>query len=251
MRIRIVLALENIALPIDYHSSLVGVIYNMLPINDETKNLHNNGEILNKRKYKLFTFSELYGPSTYIEKTKQLLFSGNGCFDVTSFKEEMLINILSYLENNKTIMLKNNIIKVVKYDILNDTLDTKKEKTYYTVSPITIYKTIEKKNYFYKPTDEEFKEKIINNLASKYYLCYKKNMPELEITSFDRIKRKIVKFRKTSYEAYHLTISFSKLTSEIQNVIMTCGLGPKNSLGFGMVSIKKWKKEFIYLNLVI
>ena len=59
MRIRIVLALENIALPIDYHSSLVGVIYNMLPINDETKNLHNNGEILNKRKYKLFVFPKV------------------------------------------------------------------------------------------------------------------------------------------------------------------------------------------------
>lgn len=243
MRIRIVLDLKNIKLSVDYRSSVVGLIYNMLPISDDTLELHNSGKILENRKYKLFTFSEIYGSSTYDSINKKLIFSGNACFDFTSFDENIIINIIDYLDNNQQVLLQNQIIKVVKYDILNEYDTTDNIKTYYTLSPITIYKTENNHQIYFSPLSNEFKNQIISNLSKKYYICYKRNMPNIEIIDICDIKKKIIKFRNTIYESYHLKISFNYITKEVHNVIMSCGLGPKNSIGFGMVSVKNEKKN--------
>lgn len=241
MRIRIVLDLTNVALSVDYRSSLIGLIYNMLPIDDETIDLHDNGKIIENRKYKLFTFSEIYGPSIYDKEHKKIIYNGNGCFDVTSFHENILLNVINYLDNNHQILIQNQVINVIKYDILNDMPTKDTIKTYYTLSPITIYKTENSHQIFYQPDRDEFKELIISNLSRKYYLCYKTNMPNVEISKIENVKKKIIKFRNIIYESYHLKITFVNLTKEVQNVIMTCGLGPKNSVGFGMVSTKNEK----------
>lgn len=243
MRIRIVLDLTNIALSVDYRSSLMGIIYNMLPIDDETVNLHDNGKIIDNRKYKLFTFSEIYGSSSYDNLNKKIVFEGNGCFDITGFDENIILKVINYLDNNHQILIQNQVVNVIKYDILNDMPTKDTIKTYYTLSPITIYKTENSHQIFYRPINDEFKELIISNLSRKYYLCYKTNMPNVEITKMEDVKKKIIKFRNVIYESYHLKITFNNLTREVQNVIMTCGLGPKNSVGFGMVSTKDEKKN--------
>lgn len=239
MRIRIVLNLDNQVIPVNYREKLVGIIYNLLPHDENTTILHDDGLKLENKKYKLFTFSEIYGNTTYLKETKELKFTGNACFDITSFDDKLLYSIVDYIDNNNTILFGNKIIEVVKYDILDDSKDKSTTITYYTLSPITIYNTFDNYTKFYSPDNPEFKELIIRNISNKYYLCYHENMPSINIEPIDNVKRKIIKFRGVVYETYHLNITISNVTSKIHNVIMSCGIGPKNALGFGMVSIRR------------
>ena len=79
MRIRIVLDLKNKLIPINYRSILAGIVYSMLPLNENTTILHNEGIKLNNRKFKLLTFSEIYGDTIYNKNKKVLLFHSSGC----------------------------------------------------------------------------------------------------------------------------------------------------------------------------
>ncbi len=238
MRIRIVLDLENKKIPVNYRSIISGIIYAMLPLDSSTTQLHDYGLKLEKRKFKLFTFSEIYGSTIYDNETKSLLFISTGCFDITSFDENIIISIVKCIEENKDVLFGNQVISIVKYDILNDYCDSTKIVTYYTVSPITIYKSDNKVMKFISPSDEEFKNGIIRNISQKYFLCFNENLPNIIIESIDNISLKKVYFRRTLYESYHCNITFSGLTEKVQKVIMTCGICPKNALGFGMVSRK-------------
>ena len=67
-------------------------------------------------------------------------------------------------------------------------------------------------------------------------MIYKENMPEVDIINITNIKHKKVYFRNTFSIGYHCSITFDKLTPEVKKVILTCGLGSKNSSGFGMVT---------------
>ena len=239
MRIRIVLDLKNKLIPINYRSILACIVYSMLPLNENTTILHNEGIKLNNRKFKLLTFSEIYGDTIYNKNKKVLLFHSSGCFDVTSFNDEIILNIVKYIEDNNYIIFKNQCIKIIKYDILNDFCNNNEKVTFYTVSPITIYKTINKFVKYYNPNEKEFKEAIINNIRKKYFLCYNRNAANFDILEIEDVVKKLVYFRNTIYEAYHLSITFKGLNPEIQKIIMTTGLGPKNALGFGMVAKSK------------
>ena len=238
MRIRIVFDLQGKMIPVNYRSILSGILYAMLPLDESTTKLHNDGEKLENRKFKLFTFSEIYGTTSYDKNSKSLIFLSNGCLDVTSYHEEIVMNIVNYIEENKNVLFGKQIISILKYDILNDYCDRKSEATYYTVSPITIYKTEGKQMKFFSPEQDEFKIGIIKNISQKYFLCYQENMPDITITSIENVSHKRVHFRKTLYEAYHCSLTFFGLTEKIQKVIMTSGICPKNALGFGMVSRK-------------
>ena len=197
MRIRIVLDLVNKTIPINYRSILTGIIYAMLPIDENTVNLHDEGLKLEKRKFKLFTYSELYGDSTYNKDTKTLTFHDYACFDISSFHEQFILDIVKYIEENESILFGGQIIKISKYDILNDFCNNDDVVTFYTNSPITIYQTIDKYVKYLNPEIPAFKEAIINNISEKYYLCYHENMPNITITNIDNIVKKRVYFRKT------------------------------------------------------
>lgn len=236
MRIRVVLDLQDKTISVKYRSILSGIVYSMLPLDEKTTILHDNGVKLENRKFKLLTFSEIYGDTVYNENKKALEFKSSGCFDITSFDDDVVINIAKYIEENNFVIFKSKYIQILKYDILDDFCNNDDKVSYYTVSPITIYKTINKFVKYYNPNEEEFKEAIINNIRKKYFLCYHKNAKDFSISEIKNIIKKLVYFRNTIYEAYHLTITFNGLNPEIQKIIMTTGLGPKNALGFGMVS---------------
>ena len=120
MRVRIVLNLINKRIPVNYRSILSGIIYAILPSNGATTLLHDQGSILEKRKFKLMTFSEIYGDCSYDITTKSLLFHSSGCFDVTSFYEQVVLDIVNYIEENAFVVFGNQTIEILKYDILND-----------------------------------------------------------------------------------------------------------------------------------
>lgn len=239
MRIRLVLDLKNIKIPVNYRSILQGVIYNALFDNKDTDNLHDFGYKLGKRKFKLFTFSELYGESVYLKDTKELLFNSTAYFDFSTYKDDLILSLSNYLLQNDSLLLGNKVVKVSSFEILEERILQKDIIEYSTLSPITVYKTIEdKRTEYLHPSTDEFKNSIINNLAQKYFLIYNENIPSIEIIEVNNIKEKRVYFRNNFSIAYHCNIVFKGLNDKCQKIILSTGLGSKNSSGFGMVISK-------------
>jgi CRISPR-associated endoribonuclease Cas6 len=147
------------------------------------------------------------------------------------------MTFIDFLNQNNGIVIGNKKCGIVEYKILDDNVYNEEGIEYYTLSPITAYRTIEnKKTEYLSPDSSDFRDYIISNLAKKYYLCFHENMDEIDIIDISNVKKKIVKFRKTFVISYHMRIKFGKLNTKIQKVILTCGLGGKNSYGLGMVS---------------
>ena len=240
MRVKILLDLKDIKINVKYHSLLQGVIYHALMNNDNVSKIHDKGYSIGNRKFKLFTYSEIYGESVYLKESKELMFTDKGYFFFGSVDDNVTISFISFLQQNMSIVLGNKIIKIVGFEILDDYFEIKDEICFTTLSPITIYKTNEKRKTIYMdPSEEEFKESILSNLSQKYYLIYKENLPEVVIKEISNIKKKIVYFRNVFVIAYHFNIIFSNLNKEAIKTILYTGLGSKNSSGFGMVSINK------------
>lgn len=237
MRIRIALDLDNKRIPVKYSSILQGIIYYGLYNNGETTMLHDQGQKIGKRHFKLFTFSEIYGKTTYDVEKKELLFHSSGCFDFTAFNDNLVFTFVTFIEQNTTLVFGNQLIKVLSYTILDDDFIDCEKNIFYTVSPVTAYFTDEnKKTIYLDPLKEEFSNYIINNMNQKYFLIYHENMPEVLIKEISNIKGKRIYYRNTFIIAYHMTIEFINLNSKVKRMILTCGIGSKNSLGFGMIS---------------
>lgn len=237
MRIRINLNLDNVSLRINYLSYIQGFIYSTFPDNEETKLLHDQGLKYDNKKFKLFTFSEIYGSSTYDEVNKRLLFRGKGYFDFSAFDDKYVKYVMDYLDINNSIVLGEKIIKVINYEFLEELIINKDTITYLTQSPVVTYITDNKKMIYPKPGTIEYCELIYNNLKKKYYLCFHEELGALNF-KFDNIKMKLSKFRNTYYESYHYNITIYGLNKKVQKVLLTCGLGGKNSMGFGMITNK-------------
>ncbi len=240
MRVKIILDLKNVKINVRYHSLLQGVIYHALMNNCNVKVIHDKGYSIGKRKFKLFTYSEIFGLSNYIKESNELLFTDKGYFYFSSIDDEVTITYISFLQENMSIVLGDKIIKIEGFEILDDNYEIKDEVCFSTLSPITIYRTDKnKKTIYIDPSEEEYKDSIINNLSQKYYLIYNENLPDISINDISNIKKKIVYFRNIFIIAYHFNITFSNIDNNVLKVILNTGLGSKNSSGFGMVTINR------------
>lgn len=236
MRFKIIIDLKGKVIPIKYHSLLQGMIYNSMISGYSAEELHNVGYKFGKRKFKLFTYSEIYGETIHLKETNELQFNSEGCFYFSSHNNEFSLSFMKFLTQNNSIVLGKQIIKITSFTILDDNVGTNNEEMFFTISPITAYVTNkDKQTTYFVPGSEEFNNSIIQNLAQKYFLIYNENMPEIEITETTKIKKKIIYFRKTFCVAYHCNIKFKNLTTKVKYIILTCGLGSKNSSGLGMV----------------
>lgn len=239
MRIRISLDLTNKKIPVNYRSLIQGVIYNCLFADKNSKQIHDYGYKLEKRKFKLFTFSELYGNAKYDSKTKELLFLSDAYFEVSAYDENLILAIINFITQNRKIIILNEKVSILSVSFIDENGFDDTMMEFITSSPITVYNvTDDKKTNYFHPTSLEFCDGIIKNLSKKYYLIYGENMPEIKIESITNFKQKRVYFRKNFSIAYHCNIKISGLTNKIYRVVITCGLGSKNSSGFGMVRKK-------------
>lgn len=244
MRIKVVLDLNEKKIPINYHSILQGVIYNSLLTSENVSEVHDYGFKFGKRKFKLFTFSDIFGDTEYLNESKELLFKSNGYFEVASYKDELILSLISFLSQNKSIVFNKQIIKVESFTLLDETINNEEKQTYQTISPITTYVTDKnRKTTYFEPNSIEFKESIIQNLSQKFFLLYNENIPNIEITEITDVSKKVIYFRNSFCIAYMCKITFDKLSPKVKKIILSCGLGAKNSSGFGMMKNAYEKKN--------
>ncbi|BAI81696.1 CRISPR-associated protein Cas6 (plasmid) [Deferribacter desulfuricans SSM1] len=241
-----------ILLPINHKHIIQGFLYNNLP-KPLSDFLHNIGFFYYKRQFKLFTFSNLY--SSYFQI---ITIQDNKKTDkYIKFKTPVTLYIASGINNfinnwNNNFLLSDNLklgdntVYIESIEVLPQPEITNK-CLINTLSPITVYRTLENKKYhYYNPNDIDFNVLVKNNIKKKYAL-----LTNTIINDFD-FNMKNIKYKKiiTKYikkpkinkdfiiEAYDGIFEI-ETEPEILKTIYDVGLGAKNSQGFGMFSIIK------------
>ena len=242
MRLRLNFSLrKELVLPIHYNQILQGFIYRNLEPKLATK-IHDYGHPLGKRRFKLFHYS-------------QILKRGRKAEDEIIFKNHISIVVGSplseFLESLATTLIKKSRVKMGDCYLFLESIEViptpkfTRESLIRTLSPITVYSTLfkpdgRKKTYYYTPFEQEFSELIHENLKKKYEVLKGRKPARSRFTITPlRASRKnliITRFRGTLIKAWSGKYLISG-TKSLLEIAYDCGLGAKNSQGFGMIII--------------
>lgn len=240
MRILISHKVDKIlSLPISYHHIIQSIIYrNLESAYGYSEYVHDKGQFLGKRNYKMFTFSSLRGK--YRIEGKQLVFYDRVSFEVSS-NDFLMLKILGENIVAHGIRYGENCYEQVEVSYYDDTVENNAIEIN-MLSPICIYSTeLNGNTYFYAPYDKEFQNMINENFQRKYEACYGvKPVSDITIEAVEHNeKNKYV----TKYKSIYITGWKGKyiLKGERKylDFLYQVGLGGKNSQGFGMFSILK------------
>lgn len=240
MRIRIELGLKGKRLSRSYQSKIQGLIYQMLEYSEKTQNLHNEGHRIENRPFRLFVFSDLFGDKE-IDKSKDIiLFHSDAYFEVAAAIDDVVYEMIRYLQKHSKVLFGNQLIDILRFDLIqNPFYSGLRDFNFYSISPVTVYQTENKRTVYLEPSSEEYKTSILRNIARKYQVVYQSELellPEIIIHSTEPVSRH---FRKQFIQGYHLHASFENINYQVFNLVMNTGIGSKNSIGFGMLRFEK------------
>ncbi len=264
MRININFYCDNeILLPIQYNHLIQSFIYNNID-KKIAKFLHQKGFELNKRNFKLFSFSRLNGKLNIVQLNKECYLRIKNYFNfiLSSPYEEFITSFATNLtEKNKKLILGNNIVNIYSIDVLFEPNFSENMKIK-MLSPVTIYSTLSdskgnKKTYYYNPWEKEFENLIKQNLIKKLVVF------NGHIKALDDINNLNLKNDANIFETKNFYIKPYRVTKKDEKVIIYkdtiikawfgkyqisgdldlikisyySGLGNKNSQGFGLFEI--------------
>lgn len=248
MRIQIELQFtSHLTLPKFYNYMVQGFIYSLL--NPFLRRfLHEEGYIYEKRKFKLFTFSRLFGK--FVIENDSFKFSPPVKFIISSPREEILQNLTEGLFKKQHLNLNQKEVIIQSVNVFpkpsfNTCVEIK------MLSPMTIYSTLSKsdgtkKTYYYSPFEQEFNMLLKENLKKKYKLIYgylpKKfdfKITPLRVRPTDE---KIIIYKNTVIKAW-MGIYKLQGTKRILELAYDCGLGCKNSQGFGCFDVVEYREK--------
>jgi len=222
---------QKLSIPLNYQYGIQSLIYNLLG-----KDWHDSGVFYGERKYKLFTFSSLRGKKKIANG--KITFEDLIYLDVRGVRDDFCTDLRLALDtaNDLTLLGQNLFVKSVKcnyHQIDTDTICVK------MLSPLTIHKTENGKTFYYTPLDSEFSKEIDLNFRRKYAAFTGRNLDDaIKIVPVNvGVKDKYVTtFKNTRITAWRGEYQlFGK--QEYLNFLYYCGLGARNSEGFGMFEL--------------
>ncbi len=238
MQITVILKGTEITLPIAAYETVQGLIYRAIsgdPL--YSSQVHNVGNTVNGRKFKLFTFSELKGKYQINEKT--ITYFTNVQFEIRSVDPYFIQLLLAYFSIGRTLRLGDNDVEVLDVR-LSDITVFDNEITVRTASPITVYYTESNGHtVYFSPADEQFYRLLCANAKRKWISCYgNENGFDLTVAPIEncRFIKRATRFKETFITAWHGSFVLTGTPATI-NFLYNVGLGSKNSQGFGMFNI--------------
>lgn len=226
-------------LPIQYNHILQASIMNW--INDDTYRefIHNKGYSTEKRRYKLYTFSKIFGKFRLNREDKSITFYDEIHIYLSSYDSQFINYVVNNIIINRPLDLWGTDLFAEKIEIIAEQI--KNCCTVKTLSPITIYSTIEtedhhKQIYYYSPNDEKFEELIRKNLFHKYQ-SYHGRLPvncEFRIRLLREGKKSLVFYKGMASEAWNGIFQLEG-SGELIQLALDAGLGGRNSIGFGCI----------------
>lgn len=231
----------NILLPVNYHYQVQGWIYSLLPDDGFSRQLHETGYETEKRKYKLFVFSDLLGEYQIIGKS--IHFTKEITLQIGSQSEEFIQYLYEALLLNPKALIASQILEVESLQIEDlPYFSGEKEFIIRTISPVTAYTTIENYVEYFEPGTREFNNACLNNLASKALAYSLPFVPDLKIEEVIWKKKRLIRFKRTFYVAYNGSFRIRADYPTLQ-LLWNTGLSAKSSAGFGMISIQNTRSD--------
>jgi CRISPR-associated endoribonuclease Cas6 len=235
---------KTVKFPLAYNSMIQGFLYHGL--SDSLAHwLHNEGVTFEKRHFRLFTFSRLFGKYKIADGTIE--FSGPFRLHVGSVHNEMLQSLATHLLRSPSVQIGKEFCDVKRIEV-EASPDYHSPAKVRTLSPITVYSTLEtpegkKKTYYYSPFEREWEEQLLANLKRKALaLSWEKSLVEQveggRIRSFRVTKRdlRIMKYRNTVIKAWTGLYEID-LPEAFFRLAYDSGLGAKNAQGFGCITL--------------
>lgn len=263
MRLDITLRpLENtFRIPINYNYPLGATFYKLLSNGSKefTDWLHQRGYISQDGKpMKLFCFSRLFISNPVMHKS---LIGGRGDCRVifSSPVDDQIIDILvKGILLHAFVDIANNMVKA-KFRITNvqkiPTPEFSETQKYIMISPTTASTMRETlsglQTYYLRADDSELSNNLADNLCRKYQIVHKKECAKdfaIMLDSEYITKRggasritKLISIKEGHRDEIKVKAFVCPVTifgpKEIHQIVWDCGLGHKNSLGFGMVDL--------------
>lgn len=240
MQLDIFLTGDEIRLPISTSATIQGIIYNALKTDEKySAYLHNSGKILNGRKYKLFTFSDIQG--NYVIEGSEIVFRDGARFSVRSADAYLIQLLLSYFTEHRCIDVAGSKAEIKNLRLTDEHIFDN-EITVRTLSPVTVYITeTDGHTIYYSPEEKEFYNAIVTNARRKWISNFgsEENF-KLAVSPVENchFKKRVTKFKETVITAWHGEFIL-KGPPKVLNFLYDTGIGSKNSQGFGMFEIKK------------
>jgi CRISPR-associated endoribonuclease Cas6 len=206
--------------------------------------LHSRGYQLEKRTFKLFTFSRLLGKCIYHQESQKMELISPIRLVVSSPIEEFTRSLAENLVHQREVSLNGYRVYPESINVLLPP-PPMHSALIKMLSPLTTYSTLidhwgKKKTYYYSPQEKEFQELLRGNLLKKYKAFYKKEPKDcnLEITSINSRSsdQKILIYKGTVIKGW-MGIFEIKGSPELIRFAYEAGLGSKNSQGFGCFEI--------------
>ncbi|MFA5576378.1 MAG: CRISPR-associated endoribonuclease Cas6 [Tissierellaceae bacterium] len=231
---------EDIILPIHYNNMLQAFIYRNIE-GELADFLHNEGYIVNKRKFKLFTFSRILKRAD--RKGGLFNFGRSLDFLVASPLDKFCKSIANSMLKGEDLFLGKNSIKTDQIQIFDPKVEGD-EIMVETLSGIVAYSTLLKSDnskytHFYTPGEGDFERIVTENLRKKYLALHKVDLgPEqkLEIIPIDKPRQNISYYKDFVIKPVDGKFRI-KGDRRLLQLGLDTGFGSKNSQGYGCVKI--------------
>ena len=236
MRLKITLAFGNgeYRIPFNYNYQLSSLIYRKIADLDLANELHISSD------FKFFTFSQIYIPRRRITKNGIISRDGKLHFYISSPNDYLIQSMVeAYLEDLE-VTFRGDRLQVHEVELLKKP-EFKKSAEFKTMSPVMARIKRDDRIWDLNPGDLQFYTALQKNLLNKYRAFhgsyngdeYLKIAPDM-----GSVKRKRITIKKDGLETYHRAYQMRFMAEgdpRLLEFMYDCGLGEKNSMGFGMV----------------
>jgi CRISPR-associated endoribonuclease Cas6 len=232
---------EPVELPVHYGHLVQGMIYRGIENPLLSRYLHEHGFQLEKRRFKLFTFSRLMGEKSHMDRANKKLTLVPPlqlviCSPIPFIMQELGTGFL----RQGRVRIGPAWLTVKEIATAQPRVETDRIQVR-MLSPMAVYSTLPSVNgrkytYYYSPFEPRFVELISANLIKKHYLIHG-GPPLSELFSIKPIRVTDADHKITSYKGF--TIKGWMGTYELQGdpallqIALTAGLGAKNPQGYG------------------
>jgi len=197
------------------------------------------------RDIKLFVFSDLYIPKYRVSKEGIFTSENDVSFYLSSPRSEFISNLVKGLLNDidkNTLTLRNALLKIKSIETLRS-IEFADSTLFKALSPIVTSTFKEGKIYYLSPDKEKFYENLKTNLRKKYLMVHgKQYKKEINIEPiYEKFPRKIkysIEIKKGHVIGFKIPLKIIA-SNKLLETAYECGIGEKNSQGFGMLDVYK------------
>ena len=248
MRLKISLSAREgkVWVPVQYNHLLQGLIYCNLD-RALSEWLHEKGHVYGQRRFKLFTFSRLFGKRA--ARNGHVRFDGPIHFYLSAFDSEVLGSFAEHLLTGPAVRLGSAECRISEVGVEPEPeVDPAKPVLVKTLSPITAYSTLQtptgvKKTYYYAPQEKEWSESLVANVARKAKaLEWSADVDEdlrgayVKPRKVGKTDQQILNFKGFWIKGW-TGLYEVKLPEPYFRLAYDAGFGAKNAQGFGMVEV--------------